>query len=103
MREVVEHFGVRLAVSLGLGADGGAAHPAGDGHQPRHPARAAAGREHLARARSRSPSSAQALLELRLGEWGHDAMGFVAHVPHYVAQFDYPAAAAEAAGVASRW
>jgi hypothetical protein len=43
--------------------------------------------------RIRVPSSAQALLELRLGEWGHDAMGFVAHIPHYVAQFDYPLAA----------
>jgi hypothetical protein len=44
--------------------------------------------------RIRIPSSAQALLELRLGEWGHDAMGFVAHIPHYVAQLDYPLAAA---------
>src|SRR3954451_7945994 len=42
----------------------------------------------------RIPSSAQALLELRLGEWGHEAMGFVAHVPHYLAQMDYPLAAA---------
>jgi hypothetical protein len=42
----------------------------------------------------RIPSSAQALLEVRLGEWGHDAMGFVAHVPHYLAQMDYPLAAA---------
>lgn len=42
----------------------------------------------------RVPASAQALLELRLGGWGHPAMGFVAHIPHYVAQFDYPAAAA---------
>ncbi len=40
----------------------------------------------------RIPSSAQALLEVRLGEWGHDAMGFVAHVPHYLAQLEYPAA-----------
>jgi hypothetical protein len=40
----------------------------------------------------RIPSSAQALLEVRLGEWGHDALGFVAHVPHYVAQLDYPRA-----------
>ena len=40
----------------------------------------------------RIPSSAQAVLEVRLGEWGHDAMGFVAHVPHYLAQLDYPAA-----------
>ena len=41
------------------------------------------------------PSSATSLLELRLGEWGYDAMGFVAHVPHYVAQGDYPAASAK--------
>ncbi len=40
----------------------------------------------------RVPSSAQALLELRLGEWDHPAMGYVAHIPHYVAQLDYPAA-----------
>jgi len=42
----------------------------------------------------RIPSSAQALLELRLGEWGHDAMGFVAHIPHYLAQLEYPRASA---------
>jgi predicted ATP-grasp superfamily ATP-dependent carboligase len=40
----------------------------------------------------RIPSSAQALLELRLGEWGHDALGFVAHIPHYLASMDYPVA-----------
>ena len=38
----------------------------------------------------RLPSSATALLELRLGEAGLDAMGFVAHVPHYLAESDYP-------------
>jgi hypothetical protein len=43
----------------------------------------------------RVPASAAALLELRLGEWGHRAMGFVAHVPHYVAQHDYPQAAVD--------
>ncbi|MEJ7755662.1 MAG: PAC2 family protein [Nocardioidaceae bacterium] len=36
------------------------------------------------------PSSAQALLELRLGELGHDAVGYVVHVPHYLAQVEYP-------------
>jgi predicted ATP-grasp superfamily ATP-dependent carboligase len=40
----------------------------------------------------RIPSSAQALLELRLGEGGHDAMGFVSHIPHYLAQLDFPEA-----------
>jgi hypothetical protein len=42
----------------------------------------------------RIPSSAQALLELRMGEWGHDMLGFVAHIPHYLAQLDYPQASA---------
>jgi hypothetical protein len=42
----------------------------------------------------RIPSSAQALLEVRLGEWGHDALGFVAHIPHYLAQLEYPRASA---------
>ncbi len=38
------------------------------------------------------PASASALLELRLGEAGHDAMGFAVHVPHYLAQSPFPAA-----------
>ncbi|WP_232676946.1 PAC2 family protein [Nocardioides sp. R-C-SC26] len=40
----------------------------------------------------RVPSSAQALLEIRLGEWGHAALGYVAHIPHYLAQLEYPRA-----------
>jgi hypothetical protein len=51
--------------------------------------------ENVWKGRIRVPASAQSLLEIRLGEWGHDAMGFVAHIPHYVAQFDYPAASAK--------
>ena len=39
------------------------------------------------------PASAAALLELRLGEAGVDALGVAAHVPHYVAQATYPSAA----------
>lgn len=39
------------------------------------------------------PASAGHLLEYRLGKAGHDAMGFAVHVPHYLAQTDYPAAA----------
>jgi predicted ATP-grasp superfamily ATP-dependent carboligase len=50
----------------------------------------------------RVPGSAAAVLELRLGEWGHRAMGFVAHVPHYVAQHDYPQAAIELLEAVSR-
>ncbi|MFC4002421.1 proteasome assembly chaperone family protein [Prauserella oleivorans] len=39
------------------------------------------------------PGSAEALLELRLGQSGHDAVGFAAHVPHYLANARYPGAA----------
>ncbi len=39
------------------------------------------------------PGHLSALLELRLGEARHDAMGFAACVPHYLAQSTYPAAA----------
>ncbi|SNS82715.1 PAC2 family protein [Geodermatophilus saharensis] len=38
------------------------------------------------------PGSVPALLELRLGEAGVDALGVAAHVPHYLAQATYPAA-----------
>jgi hypothetical protein len=41
------------------------------------------------------PASAGHLLELRLGEAGFEAMGFAVHVPHYVSQAAYPAAAAQ--------
>ena len=40
------------------------------------------------------PASAGNLLEFRLGQQGRDAVGFAAHVPHYLAQNNYPAAAA---------
>ena len=39
------------------------------------------------------PASVGNLLEFRLGETGHDALGYAAHVPHYLAQATYPAAA----------
>jgi predicted ATP-grasp superfamily ATP-dependent carboligase len=39
------------------------------------------------------PGSAAALLEYRLGEDGLPAVGFAVHVPHYLAQAAYPAAA----------
>ncbi len=42
------------------------------------------------------PGSVAGLLELRLGEAGHDAVGFAVHVPHYLAQSAYPAAAVAA-------
>lgn len=38
------------------------------------------------------PADAGSLLEIRLGQSGHDAMGFAVHVPHYLAQSPYPQA-----------
>ena len=40
------------------------------------------------------PGSAAALVELRLGQAGRDALGFAVNVPHYLAQAVYPEAAA---------
>src|SRR3712207_6182859 len=39
------------------------------------------------------PASVGNLLEFRLGQRGRDAMGYAAHVPHYLAQTTYPQAA----------
>jgi hypothetical protein len=93
VREVVEHFGVRLTVALGA-VPMAVPHtrPVMLTNHGTRPDLLIA--ENLWRGKIRIPASAQALLELRLGEWGHDAMGFVAHIPHYVAQLDYPLASA---------
>jgi predicted ATP-grasp superfamily ATP-dependent carboligase len=48
------------------------------------------------------PGSAGNLLEYRLGQRGHDAMGFAVHVPHYLAQMQYPAAAQQLLEAMSR-
>ncbi|MEU8069866.1 MULTISPECIES: PAC2 family protein [unclassified Micromonospora] len=48
------------------------------------------------------PASVGHLLEYRLGERGRDALGFAAHVPHYVAQAEYPAAAEALLSAVSR-
>jgi proteasome assembly chaperone (PAC2) family protein len=39
------------------------------------------------------PGSASNLLEYRLAQHGQEVVGFTVHVPHYLAQTDYPAAA----------
>ena len=36
------------------------------------------------------PGSAEALVELRLSEAGHDVLGVAAHVPHYLSRSPYP-------------
>jgi predicted ATP-grasp superfamily ATP-dependent carboligase len=40
------------------------------------------------------PGNVGGLVELRLGQAGQDAAGFAVHVPHYLAQAEYPDAAA---------
>ncbi len=39
------------------------------------------------------PGSASNLLEYRMAQHGHEVIGFTVHVPHYLSQTDYPAAA----------
>jgi len=91
VREVVQAFDVRLVLSMG-------AVPMAVPHtRPTHLTNHATARRLLRQENAwegeiRIPASAQALLEVRLGEWGHDAAGFVAHVPHYLAQMDFPSA-----------
>jgi hypothetical protein len=93
VRAVVEAFEVRLTVSMG-------SVPMAVPHsRPVQVTNHATAQrllvsENVWQGEIRIPSSAQSLLELRLGEWGHDATGFVAHIPHYVAQFGYPEASA---------
>jgi hypothetical protein len=93
VRTVVEALGVRLTVALGA-VPMAVPHtrPVMLTNHATQPDLLIA--ENVWKGQIRVPASAQALLELRLGEWGHPAMGFVAHIPHYVAQLDYPAAAA---------
>jgi hypothetical protein len=91
VRAVVEHFGVRLVVSLG-------SVPMAVPHTRPTMVTQHTNRGDLMvspnvwRGDLAVPASASALLEIRLGEWDHPATGFVVHVPHYLAQSDYPVA-----------
>lgn len=92
VQEVIEELDV--SITLGLGAV-----PMGVPHT-RPPMITAHGskpelvdRKNLWQAEVRVPASAQALLEYRLAQRELDAAGYVVHVPHYLAQVDYPPAA----------
>lgn len=90
--ELVERFGVQLTVGLD-------AVPMAVPHTRPITLTAHATRPELIAGHERwfgtveVPASVSALLELRLGEAGHDAVGFAAHVPHYLARTVYPEAA----------
>lgn len=89
VRELVERFGIGLTVGLG-------AVPMAVPHTRPAMVTAHATRRELISGYQRwfdtvrLPGHAGALVELRLGEAGHDAMGFVVHVPHYLARLEYP-------------
>jgi predicted ATP-grasp superfamily ATP-dependent carboligase len=92
VRELVERFGVGLTVGLG-------AVPMAVPHTRPPMVTAHATRRELISGYQRwfntmqIPGHAGALVEFRLGEAGHDAMGFVVHVPHYLARIEYPESA----------
>jgi predicted ATP-grasp superfamily ATP-dependent carboligase len=91
MRQLVERFDVPLTIGIhGI--------PMGVPHTRPLTATAHATRPELVANHTswfgtvQVPASAGALLEYRLGESGHDAMGFAVHVPHYLAQSPFPLA-----------
>lgn len=93
VRGLVDTFGVRLTIGVhGI--------PMGVPHTRPTSVTAHATRTDLVAGRDawvgtvQVPGSIINLLELRLGQAGRDAMGFAVHVPHYLSQADYPAAAA---------
>ncbi|HEX6358205.1 PAC2 family protein [Actinophytocola sp.] len=87
---LIERWGVRLTVSFhGI--------PMGVPHTRKLSVISHATRPELVMEKSpfnrvQVPGNLSALLELRLGEVGQDAMGFAAYVPHYLAQGAYPTA-----------
>lgn len=90
--QLVDHFGVRLTIGLN-------AIPMAVPHTREVGMTSHASRQELIPGnepwlqRIQVPASAGHLLEYRLRERGSDAVGFAVHVPHYVAQTEYPDAA----------
>lgn len=90
IQSLVERWGVRLTVSFhGI--------PMGVPHTRKLTVISHATRSELVTERSpfnrlQVPGNLSSLLELRLGQAGHDAMGFAAYVPHYLTQSTYPTA-----------
>jgi predicted ATP-grasp superfamily ATP-dependent carboligase len=78
--ELVDHFGVELTVGLNAITAHATRRELIDEHERWSTV-------------AKLPGSAAALLELRLGQTGHDAMGLAVHVPHYLSETEYPQAA----------
>jgi hypothetical protein len=90
VRSLVERWGVRLTVSF-HGIPMGVPHT-----RPltviSHATRPQLVIEKSPFSRLQVPGNLSALMELRLGQAGHDAVGLAAFVPHYLAQSTYPTA-----------
>ncbi|MEO5834409.1 MAG: PAC2 family protein [Nakamurella sp.] len=92
--QIADRFGVRLTVGLN-------AIPLGVPHTRPTGMTAHGTRDGLVTARPFWAGSMQVpgyiggMLELRFGEKGRDAVGFSAHVPHYLARSEFPDAALE--------
>ncbi|MGW2252050.1 PAC2 family protein [Kitasatospora sp. NPDC001660] len=92
VRELVERFEVRLSLDF-HGIPMGVPHTRPVGLTPHGNRLDLAADYPQWFEQAQVPGSAQALLEYRLAESGHDVLGFAVHVPHYVARSAYPAAA----------
>ncbi len=94
---LIEHFGVRLTIGLN-------AIPMAVPHTRPVGITSHASRQELIPdnepwvQRVQVPASAGHLLEFRLTERGLDAIGFAAHIPHYLAQTEFPDAAERLVG-----
>jgi predicted ATP-grasp superfamily ATP-dependent carboligase len=91
VRNLAERWGVRLTAGF-HGIPMGAPHTRPLGVTAHATRQDLVGEHQPLPNRMQVPGSAAALLEYRFGEWGHDAVGFAAHVPHYLAQLAYPTA-----------
>ncbi|GLY68871.1 proteasome assembly chaperone family protein [Amycolatopsis taiwanensis] len=91
VRSLVERLGVRMTVSF-QGIPMGAPHTRPLGVTAHATRSELIGDFEAMLNRLEVPGSAAALVEFRLGQAGHDAVGFAAHVPHYLAQSRYQAA-----------
>jgi predicted ATP-grasp superfamily ATP-dependent carboligase len=101
VRGVVEQLGVRLTV--GLNAIPMAVPHTRPTGLTAHGTRSDLLGEHTPWLRTlQVPGAMGNLLEFRLGQAGHDAIGFAVHVPHYVAQMEYPSAAVALLDATSR-
>ncbi|QIP87022.1 PAC2 family protein [Streptomyces sp. Tu 2975] len=90
--QIIERLGVRLAVNF-HGIPMGVPHTRPVGITP-HGNRTDLMPGHRSPFdEAQVPGSAEALVEYRLMQAGHDVLGVAAHVPHYVARSSYPDAA----------